>query len=83
LSRRDEDKPGAVLKEAKRPGEALPIEWDWVEHSIWTERMLEALAKGVKGGTWFSLIDKEVLAEDMIISAGLINSFGTMGFSAL
>ena len=53
-----ETKPGAVLKEAKQPGEALPVKWDWVEHSIWTERMLEALVKGVKGGVWFSLIDK-------------------------
>jgi RNA-directed DNA polymerase len=47
-----------VLKEAKQPGETLPEKWDWVEHSIWTERMLEALMKGVKGGVWFSLIDK-------------------------
>jgi RNA-directed DNA polymerase len=31
---------------------------DWVERSIWTDRMLEALDKGVKGGVWFSLIDK-------------------------
>jgi RNA-directed DNA polymerase len=54
----DEVKPGAVLKEAKQPGETLPLEWDWVEHSIWTQRMLEALVKGVKGGVWFSLIDK-------------------------
>jgi RNA-directed DNA polymerase len=30
----------------------------WVEASIWTERMLAALANGVKGGKWFSLIDK-------------------------
>jgi RNA-directed DNA polymerase len=29
-----------------------------VEASIWTERMLAALENGVKGGTWFSLIDK-------------------------
>jgi RNA-directed DNA polymerase len=47
-----------VLKEAKQPGETRPVKWDWVEHSIWTERMLEALVKGVKGGVWFSLIDK-------------------------
>lgn len=53
-----ETKPGAVLKDAKQPGETRPEKWDWVEHSIWTERMLEALAKGVKGGVWFSLIDK-------------------------
>jgi RNA-directed DNA polymerase len=58
LARRDEVEPGAVLKKAKQPGETLPIERDWVEHSIWTERMLEALAKGVKGGVWFSLMDK-------------------------
>lgn len=32
--------------------------WDWVERSIWTDRMLEALEAGVKGGVWFSLIDK-------------------------
>jgi RNA-directed DNA polymerase len=32
--------------------------WGWVEASIWTERMLTALGNGVKGGKWFSLIDK-------------------------
>jgi len=35
-------------------------DWSWVEASIWTERMLAALANGVKGGKWFSLIDKGV-----------------------
>jgi RNA-directed DNA polymerase len=29
-----------------------------VERSVWTDRMLEALEQGVKGGVWFSLIDK-------------------------
>jgi RNA-directed DNA polymerase len=29
-----------------------------VEATIWTERMLAALDNGVKGGKWFSLIDK-------------------------
>lgn len=32
--------------------------WDWVEASVWTDRMLAALGNGVKGGKWFSLIDK-------------------------
>jgi RNA-directed DNA polymerase len=32
--------------------------WGWVELSIWTERMLTALDEGVKGGRWYSLIDK-------------------------
>ena len=32
--------------------------WSWVEASVWSERMLAALGNGVKGGKWFSLIDK-------------------------
>jgi RNA-directed DNA polymerase len=32
--------------------------WSWVEPSVWTERMLTALEVGVKGGKWYSLIDK-------------------------
>lgn len=34
------------------------IRWQWVEASIWTDTMLLALENGVKGGKWFSLIDK-------------------------
>ena len=30
----------------------------WVEASVWTDRMLAALVNGVKGGKWFSLVDK-------------------------
>lgn len=47
-----------VPEETKQTGEALPTQWDWVERSIWTDNMLAALEKGVKGGVWFSLIDK-------------------------
>jgi len=32
--------------------------WSWTETSVWTDRMLTALENGVKGGKWFSLIDK-------------------------
>src|SRR5439155_16404179 len=32
--------------------------WSWVEVSVWTDRMVSALENGVKGGRWFSLIDK-------------------------
>jgi RNA-directed DNA polymerase len=30
----------------------------WTEPAVWTDRMLTALEQGVKGGMWFSLIDK-------------------------
>src|SRR4051794_21619149 len=52
-----EQRPAAVPARAKRTGEA-PSRWDWVEPTVWTERMLTALEQGVKGGKWFSLIDK-------------------------
>lgn len=32
--------------------------WEWVEASVWTDRMLAALEYGVKGEVWFSLMDK-------------------------
>jgi len=33
-------------------------DWTWVEAAVWNERMLAALGNGVRGGKWFSLIDK-------------------------
>ena len=33
-------------------------DWSWVEGSVWTDRMLSALSNGVKGGVWYSLMDK-------------------------
>jgi RNA-directed DNA polymerase len=41
--------------EARRRGQ-----WWWTEASIWTERMVSALGNGVKGGKWYSLMDKVV-----------------------
>jgi len=32
--------------------------WSFVEPAIWTERMIAALETGVRGGKWFSLMDK-------------------------
>jgi RNA-directed DNA polymerase len=47
----------APVREAKQAGE-VRARWAWTEASVWTERMLTALEQGVKGGCWFSLIDK-------------------------
>lgn len=55
--RRAEMTPAGVPEGAKQAGE-IRDRWSWVEPSVWTERMLTALEKGVKGGKWFSLIDK-------------------------
>ena len=39
--------------------------WGWVEAGVWTERMLSALGNGVKGGKWYSLIDKVYAADTL------------------
>ena len=49
--------PVAVPARAIRTGKARDPRFR-VEPMIWTERMLAALEQGVKGGKWFSLIDK-------------------------
>jgi RNA-directed DNA polymerase len=51
-----ERKPTTVSK-TKQVGETKS-RWEWVERSVWTQRMLKALETGVKGGKWFSLMDK-------------------------
>jgi RNA-directed DNA polymerase len=45
-------------KEPKQGKEAQRERWQWVEHSIWTDRMLRTLERGIEGGKWFALIDK-------------------------
>jgi len=52
-------KTAGVIEISKQAGEALVRDrWKGAEPSVWTERMLTALEEGVKGGVWFSLMDK-------------------------
>lgn len=55
--RQAEDNSAGVPERAKQ-AEDTRERWGWVEPAVWTERMLTALEDGVKGGKWFSLIDK-------------------------
>lgn len=48
----------AVIAGSKQVASNRPEDWAWVDRTIWTERMLAALGNGVRGGKWFSLIDK-------------------------
>src|SRR5713101_4356963 len=52
-----ENPPEAVPERATRAGEGLG-RWLWTEPRVWTAPMLAALNRGVKGGKWYSLIDK-------------------------
>lgn len=64
-TRRGEEGPPRVPGTDKQGGEDL-----WQRHraerGVWSAGMLEALERGVKGGKWFSLIDK-VYAERTLV----------------
>ena len=55
--REAEEKLAGVPETATQAGE-IRARWGWVEPSVWTERMLTALEEGVRGGKWYSLMDK-------------------------
>ena len=59
----DGQTPARVPKAANHAGEeprtaGLALDWSWTEPTVWTARMLAALEQGVKGGKWYSVIDK-------------------------
>ena len=60
---------------AKQAGE-IRDRWSWVEPEVWTERMLTALEKGVKGGKWFSLIDKVYAISTLTIAYAQVKGNG-------
>lgn len=58
-----QEQPTAVPSKATQAGKdpaasERRARWAWTQASVWTDRMLAALEDGVKGGVWFSLIDK-------------------------
>ena len=53
-----ESQAPVVPEKATQGAETHGRDWTWVEAAVWNERMLAALGNGVRGGKWFSLIDK-------------------------
>ena len=60
--------PSAVPVTAIQGGD-VRTRWAWTEPAVWTERMLTALEMGVKGGVWFSLIDKVFAERNLRVAA--------------
>jgi RNA-directed DNA polymerase len=59
-----ETEPAPVSAATKQAGD-IRDRWSWAEPSVWTQRMLTALETGVKGGKWFSLMDKVYSASNL------------------
>jgi RNA-directed DNA polymerase len=61
------------FKAAKRAGDpkkksAIEIS-SWVNRTVWTDRMLDALTVGVRGGKWHALVDKVCSELNLYVSA--------------
>ena len=63
--------PSGVPAMATQGGD-IQGRWPWVEPAVWTERMLTALEEGVKGGVWFSLMDKVFAEPNLRIAAAKV-----------
>jgi len=57
MNRTADERPETLLETTKQAGD-IRARWAWVEPTVWTERMLTTLEEGVKGGKWYSLMDK-------------------------
>ena len=55
-----------------KQGRDVPSHWAWTEASVWTERMLATLERGVKGGKWYSLMDKVWKLENLQSALGKV-----------
>lgn len=71
----NEQRPSAVPETATQDGE-IRARWAWAERSVWTERMLTALEQGVKGGCWFSLMDKVYAGRNLRRAAARVAANG-------
>jgi len=67
---RDNSAPvsGDGPRDRTKPAEDVRSRWEWTEASVWTNRMLTTLEQGVKGGKWFSLMDKVYSEENLFWS---------------
>ena len=70
-----EDNPTGVPHAATQVGE-IRVRWAWAEPSVWTDRMLTALEQGVKGGIWFSLMDKVYASANLFASYAKVAANG-------
>ena len=69
-----QDPAPAVPATTKQGAEAR--DWSWVEASVWTERMVSALDNGVKGGRWYSLMDKVYAPATLAAAWGKVRAHG-------
>jgi RNA-directed DNA polymerase len=71
MNRTTESSPTKVSATAKQVGD-VRARWAWTEPAVWTDCMLTALENGVKGGVWFSLMDKVYSLRNLLAAYGKV-----------
>lgn len=69
MTKRTDERPATVPFAATPAGQPLSIA-EWANRAVWTDRMLDALQRGVRGGRWHTLSDK-VHQPDNLASASI------------
>jgi RNA-directed DNA polymerase len=65
---------------AATPAGPPPLVNEWANRYVWTERMLTALASGVRGGRWHTLIDKVYQPINLLVaSISVLGNEGAAG----
>ena len=68
------DQQLATVSFRATPARKPPSVKEWANRAVWTERMLDALQQGVRGGKWHTLIDKVYSSLNLYVA-----SFSVLG----
>jgi RNA-directed DNA polymerase len=68
MAKRTDQRPATVPFAATPAGQPPTIQ-EWANRSVWTDRMLAALQKGVRGGRWHTLGDKVYQPGNLLLAS--------------
>ncbi len=68
MTKRTDQRPATVPFAATPVGQPPSVE-EWANRSVWTDRMLDALEHGVRGGRWHTLSDKVYQPDNLLLAS--------------
>jgi RNA-directed DNA polymerase len=79
MTKRTDQRP-ATVPFAATPAGQPPSVTEWANRLVWTDRMLAALAHGVRGGRWHTLSDKVYQPDNLwVASMSVLGNQGAAG----
>jgi RNA-directed DNA polymerase len=79
MTKRTDQPPATVPFGATPAGQPSTVR-EWANRNVWTDRMLDALETGVRGGKWHTLYDKVCLTDNLFsASQSVLANRGSAG----